>query len=67
PVVFQHPSRGGAQYIDFTYPRRAYAESMLDYRLALATNLLEGTWTTGGYEELPVTGRIDPEFELVTN
>lgn len=49
----------------YVYPRRR--EAGLDYRLETRTNLVSGGWTTGGYAELPETGRIDDEFEAVTN
>jgi hypothetical protein len=58
---------GGESYIEYTYPRRIGSGTMLNYYLEMATNLLYGGWSTGGYVEMPGAPLSDSDFEWVTN
>jgi hypothetical protein len=59
-IVFE---RDGANFT-FTYPRRK--ESNLNYTVETSSDL-NGSWTTGGATELPVTESYDSDFDKVEN
>lgn len=57
----------GNSEFNYVHPRRTTPDSGLLYRLELSDDLVAGTWTNGGYTELPNPGTLDPDFEAVTN
>jgi len=63
PISFEPDGAGGFLYI---YPRRT-SPSGLEYQLQTTGDLVSGTWTNGGYVELPNPGTLNAGFEAVTN
>jgi hypothetical protein len=67
PLSLGHPPTFGnsSNVFHYVYPRRL--NSGLSYWLETSDNLLSNDWKTSGYVELPMVGKLDPDFEAVTN
>ncbi|MDF7808118.1 sulfatase [Pontiellaceae bacterium B12219] len=58
---------GGSNWLEYVYARRIGSESELSYTLESASNLTSNDWNAAAYEELPIAGTLDADYEAVTN